>query len=194
MRSRNQRSWLTTSGDACEFGEGFFEGAQGVDIQVVGGFIEEQDVGAFGEGLGEVDAVAFSAREDADFLLLVGACEVERGAIAAGVDLALAEFKRIRALRDFFVDGFLRVEGAGLVNVCEFDGVANFDGAAVGFFLSRDHLEQGGLACAVRTHYPDDTAWGNGSRKPVENEAVVEDLVTLSNSKTTSPRRGPGGM
>jgi hypothetical protein len=48
-------------GDACEFGEGFFEGAQGVDVEVVGGFIEQQDVGAFGEGLGEMDAVAFTA-------------------------------------------------------------------------------------------------------------------------------------
>ena len=64
-------------GGACEFGEGFFKGAQGVDIEVVGGFIEEQDVGAFGEGLGEMHAVAFTAREDADFLLLVGTCEVE---------------------------------------------------------------------------------------------------------------------
>jgi hypothetical protein len=70
-------------GGACEFGQGLFEGAQGVDVQVVGGFVEEQDVGAFGEGLGEMDAVAFSAREDADFLLLVGACEVEGGDIAA---------------------------------------------------------------------------------------------------------------
>ena len=28
-------------GDACEFGQGFFEGAQGVDVEVVGGFVEE---------------------------------------------------------------------------------------------------------------------------------------------------------
>ena len=58
-------------GDACEFFEGFFQGAQGVDIQIVGGFIEQQNVGAFGQGLGEMDAVAFTAREHADFLLLV---------------------------------------------------------------------------------------------------------------------------
>ena len=40
-----------------------------------------------------MDAVAFTAREDADFLLLVGACEVERGDIAACVDFAFAKFK-----------------------------------------------------------------------------------------------------
>ena len=48
-------------GGACKFADGFFEGAQGVDIQVVGGFVEQDDVGAFGEGLGEVDTVAFTA-------------------------------------------------------------------------------------------------------------------------------------
>ena len=70
-------------GDACKFFDGFFEGAQGVDVEVVGGFVEQDDVGAFGEGLGEMDAVAFTAREDADLLLLVGALEVERGAVGA---------------------------------------------------------------------------------------------------------------
>ncbi len=48
-------------GGACEFADGFFEGAECVDVEVVGGFVEEDDVGAFGEGLGEVDTVAFSA-------------------------------------------------------------------------------------------------------------------------------------
>ena len=38
-------------------------------------------------------AFAFTTREHADFLLLVGAHEVERRNIAASVDLALAEFK-----------------------------------------------------------------------------------------------------
>ena len=40
-----------------------------------------------------MDAVAFTAREDADFLLLVGACEVEGGDIAARVDFRLPSFK-----------------------------------------------------------------------------------------------------
>ncbi len=35
-------------GDACEFFEGFFEGAERVDVQIVGRFIEQQNVCAFG--------------------------------------------------------------------------------------------------------------------------------------------------
>jgi hypothetical protein len=54
MRSRNQRSWLTTW-RRLRIREGFFEGAQGFDVEVVGGFVEQQHVGAFGEGLGQVD-------------------------------------------------------------------------------------------------------------------------------------------
>ena len=82
MRSRNQRSWQTTRAVPANSRDGFLQGAQGVDIQVVGGFVEQEDVGAFGEGLGEMHTIAFSTREDADLLLLVGACEVEGGDIA----------------------------------------------------------------------------------------------------------------
>ena len=46
--------------NACKFADGFFQSTKRVHIQVVGGFVEEDDVGAFGEGLGEVDAVAFT--------------------------------------------------------------------------------------------------------------------------------------
>ena len=43
-----------------------------------------------------MNTISFTAREDADFLLLVGACEVEGGYIATRVDLAFAEFKIFR--------------------------------------------------------------------------------------------------
>ena len=48
-------------GDACKFGDGVFEGAQGIDVEVVGGFVEHDDVRCFGECLGEMNAVAFTA-------------------------------------------------------------------------------------------------------------------------------------
>ena len=66
-----------------------------------------------------------------------------------------------------------------MVNVGKFDGVANFDGAAIGFFFARYHLEQRRFTCAVGTNYPDDRAWRNRGRKPVENEAVAVALGHL---------------
>src|SRR4051812_42834172 len=44
-------------GAACEVFEGFFEGAQGVYIQVIGGLIEEEQVAALLQRDGEVDTV-----------------------------------------------------------------------------------------------------------------------------------------
>src|SRR6201996_3904045 len=55
-----------------------FQRAQRIDVEIVGRFVEQQHVGARLQHLGEMHAVAFSARERADFLLLVGTLEIER--------------------------------------------------------------------------------------------------------------------
>ncbi len=65
-----------------------------VDVEVVGRLVEEENVGAGLEHLGEVDAVTLAAGELADLLLLVAALEVEGAAIGARIDLALAEWRR----------------------------------------------------------------------------------------------------
>ena len=57
--------------------ERLLEGAEGLDVEIVGRLVEQQDVGARLQDLGEVDAVALTAGELADLLLLVVAAEVE---------------------------------------------------------------------------------------------------------------------
>ena len=84
--------------------EGFFEGAQGIDVEVVGRLVEEQDVGAALQDLRQMDAVALAAGEHADLLLLVGALEVEGAAIGARVDLALAEIEDVVPAGDLLLD------------------------------------------------------------------------------------------
>ncbi len=79
-----------------------------------------------------------------------------------------------------------------LVDVGELDGLADADGAAVGFFLPGDHPQQGGLARAVGSHDPDDAARGNGGRKPVEDEAVVEGLGDLVKFEDNVPEARTG--
>src|SRR5688572_13274597 len=61
---------------------------QRVDVEVVGGLVEQQDVAALLQQLGQVHPVALSAGEHADLLLLVAALEVERGDVGPTVDLA----------------------------------------------------------------------------------------------------------
>ena len=60
-------------GAAAEIFQGFFQRSQGVDVQVVGGLVQEDDVGPFLKHLGEVHPVALSAGKGFNFLLLVGA-------------------------------------------------------------------------------------------------------------------------
>ena len=57
---------------AARLGEqGFFQCAQRLDVQVVGGLVEQQHVAAGLQHLGQVNAVAFTARQLADQLLLL---------------------------------------------------------------------------------------------------------------------------
>src|ERR671916_14212 len=86
------------------------ERPQGVDVQVVGGLVEQQDVAAGAQHLGQVHAVALAAREDADRLLLVGAAEVERRHVRPPVDLAAADLDQVLAVGDLLVDRPVGVE------------------------------------------------------------------------------------
>src|SRR5689334_25241938 len=104
-------------------------------------------------------AVALAARERADLLLLVGALEIERRAIAARIDLALAQEDQLVAAGNLLPDGLVAVDTvARLVDIAEMHGFTDSDGALVRFFLTVYHLEQRGLASAVRTVHTDYTA------------------------------------
>ena len=50
-----------------------FQRTERIDIEIVGGFIKEQDVPAFFQHFGEMNAVALTAGQQADLLLLIGA-------------------------------------------------------------------------------------------------------------------------
>src|SRR3984957_8507966 len=111
-------------------------------------------------------AVALAAGQRTDFLLLVGALEVERRAIAARIDLTLAEHELVETAGNFLPDIFLVVERiARLVDIAEMHRIADFDRAAVGLFRPGDHAEQRGLAGAIRPDNADDTA-----RRQLEGE------------------------
>src|SRR5581483_8571827 len=60
---------------ARELEERVLERAEGVDVEVVGGLVEQQDVAAAAEHLREMHTVALAARQVTDLLLLVGALE-----------------------------------------------------------------------------------------------------------------------
>ena len=122
-----------------------------------------------------MDAVAFAAGEEADFLLLFAAFEVEAGAVGAAVHFAVADGEGFLVAADFFPDGGIGVEVvAELVDVGDVDRVAEFEGAVGGGFLSGDDFEEGGFAGSVAADDADDAAGGEGEVYVVKEEALVE--------------------
>ena len=55
----------------------FFECAERIDVEIVGRFVQEQQIGAAAQQLREVHSVTFPARKIADLLLLIGSTEIE---------------------------------------------------------------------------------------------------------------------
>ena len=145
---------------AAEVLEALFERAESGDVEVVGGFVEEQQVAAGGQELREVHTVALAAGEHADLLLLFRAAEVEARAVGASV-----HHRRSGKADEFaaacygFVDGLIRLElAAGLVHIAELHGVADGECAGDGLELSGNELEESGLASAIRADHADNSA------------------------------------
>ena len=112
-------------GAAGEALEGVLERAQRVHVEVVRGLVEQQQVRARAQQLGQVQAVALAAREVAHLLLLVAAAEVEAGDVRARRDLARADAHAVDAAGDLLPDRLLAVQrGARLVDVGELDRLA----------------------------------------------------------------------
>src|SRR5215468_1102659 len=119
-------------------------------------------------------AVALAAGERADLLLLVGALEVERRAIAARIDFLLAEQDQLVAAGDLLPYRLLAVERvARLVDIAEMYRLADGDGALVRLLLVGDHAKQRGLAGAVGANDADNAAGR-------QLEAEIVDQLTLA--------------
>ena len=107
--------------------------------------------------------ISLAAGEDADFFLLIGACEVEPRHIGATVHLPLAHLQIVVPAGDFLVHRVVRFQFiARLVDIAQLDRGADFEFARVGLFLAHQHLEQRGLARAVGADDADDAARGQG--------------------------------
>ena len=158
----------------------FFERAQRVHVEVVGRLVQQQHVVRALQHLRQVHAVALAAREHADRLLLVAALEVEGGAIGARRHAALAHGDLVHAVGDFLPDGLAVVEAvAALVDIAELDALADGQRAAIGLVDAGDHLEQRGLAGAVRADHADDAAGRQLERQVVDQQPVAEALAEL---------------
>jgi hypothetical protein len=168
-------------GAAGEGEQRVLEVAQGVDVEVVGRLVEQQQVAALFDQLGEVDAVALAAGQHADLLLLVGAVEVELADVGAGVDVAAADAEDLLTAGDLLIDATCRGRARrGSGRRGDVDRLADLELAAVGLLLAGDHAKQRRLAGAVGADDADDAALRQGEVQVVEEQAVAEALASAS--------------
>ena len=160
-----------------ELEQGILEGAQGLYVKVVGGFVQQQHVAALHERFGQVQAPAFPAGEGSHRLLLVCALEVEAANVGAGWHLESANLQHIAPLSEQVEHGFLAVEVVpALVDVGHLDSRPNHHTAGVGLLLAGDHAEQCRFAGAVRADDADDGPGRHREAQIVDEQAVAERL------------------
>ena len=102
-RSRNQRSWLITTTQPAKLRIASSSARSVSTSRSLVGSSSSSTLQPLPQQLGQVDAVALAAGEVADFLLLVGAVEVEAGDVGPGVDLAPAHLERVVPAGDLLV-------------------------------------------------------------------------------------------
>ena len=138
-----------------ELEQGVFQGGQCFYVEVVRGFVQEQQVPAFFQRQGQVQPVTFTTGQHPGGFLLVGALETESRNIGAGGHLYFADLDEVRTVRNHFPQGLVRVDTrAVLVDIADLDGFTDLQFAFVQRLESHHGFEQSGFAHAVR---PDDT-------------------------------------
>src|SRR5215207_3498357 len=161
-------------GAARELQQRALQAGERLDVEVVGGLVEQQQVAALLEGQGEVEPVPLATGQHASRLLLVGALEPERGDVGPRGHLDVADLDVVEAVGDDVPQRLLRVDAAAvLLDIRQLDRLADLDLAVVGLLLADQHLEQRGLA---RTVGADDADARQREREVVDQDPVTEAL------------------
>ena len=136
-----------------------FERGQRLDVEVVRGLVEEQQVAALLERERQVQTVAFAAGQHAHQLLLVGTLEAEGRHVGAGRHFHAGHLDEVESVGHGLPQVLVRVKaGTVLVDVADLHGVADLERTGGQRLQADDGLEQGGLACAVGTDQGNDLA------------------------------------
>ena len=193
MRSRNQRSWETTTAQPANASSASSSARSVSTSRSLVGSSSSSRLPPVAQQLRQVQAVALAARQLRDLLLLVGALEVEAGDVGAAVHGAVAELDLVLAAGDLLPDVLVGVERvARLVDVGELDRLADLQRARVGLLLPGDHPQQRRLAGAVRADHADDPAAGQVEAEVIDQHAVAVGLAELVclDDDVAEPRAG----
>ena len=163
-------------GAAGEILQRILKRAKRLGVEIVGRFVEQDDIAALFQKLRHMYAVALTARQRTHLLLLVAALEVEGRAVGARIHVMPAQLDDVAAAGDFLPDGLVAIERvAALVDMAESDRFADTDFAAVRPLLPGDHAKQRRLAGAIGADHAD-----NAAGRQLEIEIVDQQFVAIS--------------
>ena len=134
---------------ALEFEESFFEDLEGGNVEVVGGLVEEQDVGGLKHEARDEDAGALASAEAADGLVELLGGEEKTVGPGGDVDDAILEDDGIGVWGEGAAQGERGIELALLLEVNDLEMLGSANGAGVGFELSLQKTQESGFAAAV---------------------------------------------
>ncbi len=162
-------------GAAFKAGEGLFQDAEGGQVEVVGRFVEDDDVATFAEHFGELDAIAFATAEQTDGH--AGGLLVEEEAFepCAEADVPATDVDVFKVSGDFLEHGGVGVECfPGLVRIDELDAGAVVDGALLGFEFLHEQAQKCGLAESIAADDADAVAGAEHEGEVADEGAAVE--------------------
>ena len=172
----------------------FFQRAQCLNIQIIGRFIEQQEVGTAFQHFRQMHAIAFTTRQEPHFFLLVAATEIESPDIGARIHFPLAKLQNIQPAGNFLPHGLVVLQiVAALVDIAQ-HRVPDPQISRIGRFGAGQHLKQRRLASTIWADNPDNAARRKAKRQIVDKQAITNPLLRFSASNTIPPNRGPDGM
>ncbi|KAF5029748.1 hypothetical protein DSECCO2_645370 [anaerobic digester metagenome] len=159
---------------ALVFGQQFLQQVQRFHVQVVGGFVQHQQVGGPGEQLGQQQAVALAAGQYLGGQAQPVRLEQEVAQVPGHVAAVAVDLYGVRALGHVVHDRFLAVQGrAQLVEIGDLQPGAVAHLAGMGGKLPQQQAQQGGLAGTVGADQPHPVAALDQRRKVAQHRLGV---------------------
>mmetsp|Transcript_36251 Transcript_36251/g.84801 ORF Transcript_36251/g.84801 Transcript_36251/m.84801 type:complete len:418 (+) Transcript_36251:343-1596(+) len=149
---------------------------QSFHIEIVGGFVQYDDVRPRLEQLRELQPVAFPPRKVPHRRLLHPPPEPEPAHVGPALDEVGAELDLVLPLGDLVVDRFGGVEAvqALLADADHVHRGTDGDGAGVRILRAEEHLDQRRLSSTVGSNDADDTGRGEGKLQSFHEQTIPE--------------------
>ncbi len=141
---------------------------------MVGGFVEQKNVGMLDESFNQGEAFLPAAGQFGRRGIKVVEAGAAKSLGEARAALRCGEMATIECGIDYGTYGGSVGKARILLDVTEADAFANRDFPAIGFDLAHQNAQQSGLARSVRTNQSDTVAFGDGERDILEKRLRSE--------------------